>query len=55
MRSWLAAAYLATVTVRDTVAVGVRELARAWHAVTVQVRALVLRFGLTSDFPEHHL
>ena len=55
MRTWLIAAYLATVNVRDTVAVAVRELARAWHAVTVQVRALVRRFGLTSDFPEYHV
>jgi hypothetical protein len=55
MRSWLIVAYLATANVRDKVAVVVRELARAWHAVMVQVRALVLRFGLTSDFPEYHL
>ena len=55
MRSWLIAAYLATVNVRDKVAVVVRELARAWRAVAVQVRALVLRFGLTSDFPEYQL
>jgi hypothetical protein len=51
----LFAAYLATVNVRDTVAVAVHELARTWHAVSVEVRALVRRFGLTTDFPEYHL